>query len=107
MFFGEERNKKRYLNLYGSNHFIKKFKASIISSRNKPHESLYSKFILRNFPLKQVFINEISKFKFLMKNYLNKLIYNWKEECDFSELKTFINENIIKFIFSLMNLLKH
>ena len=99
IFFGEERNKKKYLKLYGANNFIKKFKASIISSRNKPHESLYSKFILRNFPLKQVFINEISKFKILMKNYMNKLIYNWKEECDFTELKTFINENILIFCF--------
>ena len=98
-FFRKDINKKKYLRLYGQNTFLKKFKASIISSRDKPHESLYAKFILTNFPLKQVFINEISKFKILMKNYMKSLIYNWEKECDFSELKKFINENIIIFCF--------
>ena len=87
------------MKLYGQNNFLRKFKASIISSRDKPHESLYAKFILTNFPLKQVFINEISKFKILMKNYMKSLIYNWEKECDFSKLKKFINENIIIFCF--------
>ena len=92
-------NKLKDIYLEGPYNFLKIFKNSIISSRNKPHESSYYKFILKHFPLKQVFINQISLFNIIIKKYLNSLIYNWEKECDFSELKTFINENPLIFCF--------
>ena len=85
------------------NKFTQIFKASLKSAENQPYEYSFYKFILKNWNIKLLFSKEISTFNILMKRYLKKLIYEWNEECGFSELISFINENIFIFCFLFYN----
>ena len=79
--------------------FIKKFKQSLKIVKNKFYEFLFYKFVLKHFPLKIIFNTEISEFTILMERFIDKLTYNWEEECNFTEIIKFIDENILIFCF--------
>ena len=79
--------------------FNKLFKQALLLAKNKSYEFAFCQFILKYFPLKKVFKAIISEFNILMKRFLNKLIYNWEEEIDFSKLIKFINDNMLIFCF--------
>ena len=73
---------------------------------NKDEFAIY-KFILKyspNINNKFIFESTIRKLKLLMKMYFNKLIFRWEEDCEFSELCNFINDNILLFCKLFLNL---
>ena len=73
---------------------------------NKDEFAIY-KFILKyspNINNKFIFESTIRKLKLLMKIYFNKLIFKWEEDCEFSELCNFINDNILLFCKLFLNL---
>ena len=70
-------------------------------------EFLIYKFILKyspNINNKFIFEKVIVRFKILMKSYLNKLLFKYKDDLDFSELSNLIDANILLFCKLFLNI---
>ena len=87
--------------------YDKKLKINLPLIKGRKDEFFIYKFILKyspNINNKFIFGNVIREFARLMKYYLKKLIINWKDDLDFSELSNFIDANILIFCKLFFNL---
>ena len=79
--------------------FLSKNKRTIFTTEVKDYVFPFYKFVLKNLYIGDIFAIEISKFNILMRRYLNKLLYHWEEESDFSDLVKYIKDYIPIFCF--------